>query len=86
MAEYANIYIIKHKDNEIKENSYLISVKNGKEPRTIKDYRYSRKKFNIPFDEIDNYEMELFKKVKFGSGYELKMIEAYYKKELGIVS
>ena len=84
MVEYANIYIIKHKDQEIKENSYLISVKNGKEPRTIRDYRYSRKKFNIPFDEIDDYEMVLVKKVKYGSGYELRMIEEYYKKELGI--
>ena len=83
MPEYANLYLIKNKDENINQK-YLITVRNNKEPRSIREYRYSRKRLNISYDEIDNYELLLYKKVKYGSGYELKMIQNYYKKKLGI--
>lgn len=84
MVEYATLYLIQNKDENIKKDKYLITVKQNKKPLSIKNYRYSRKVLNIPFDEIDDYELLLYKKVKYGSGYELRMIQAYYKKELGI--
>ena len=83
MVEYATLYLIKNKDENIKQK-YLITVRKNKEPRTIRDYTYSRTLLNIKFDEIDNYELILYKRVKYGSGYELKMIQNYYKRELGI--
>jgi len=85
MVEQAKFYLIKHKDPEI-NNSYLISVKEGKTHRTIRDYSYSRKGLNITFDEIDNYEIVYFKTVKYGSGYELKTIKNYYIKNLNLNS
>ena len=81
MVDYATLYLIKNKDENIKQK-YLINVRKNKQPLSIRYYAYSFSRINIPFDEIDNYELLLFKKVKYGSGYELKMIEAYYKKEL----
>ena len=83
MVEYATLYLIKNKDENIKQK-YLITVRKNREQLSIRDYTYSRTRLNIKFDEIDNYELILYKNVKYGSGYELKMIQNYYKKKLGI--
>jgi sRNA-binding regulator protein Hfq len=83
MVEYATLYLIKNKDENIKQK-YLITVRKNREQLSIRDYTYSRTRLNIKFDEIDNYELILYKNVKYGSGYELKMIQNYYKRELGI--
>ena len=81
MVDYATLYLIKNNDENINQK-YLITVRKNKQPQSIRDYTYSRTRLNIKFDEIDNYELILYKKVKYGSGYELKMIQNYYKKKL----
>jgi hypothetical protein len=84
MPEYATLYLIKKKDKPIKD-SYLLTVKEGRKLLTVRNYRYSRKKFNILFNEVDDYELLLYKKIQYGSKYELHRIEEYYKKKLEII-
>lgn len=95
MTEQATLYLIKLNDFDFQNNStdgtagtakHLISVKEGKKLRTIKEYVNTRKelKNSIIKENIKNYEIVFFKKIKFGSTYEHKRILDYYKKELGI--
>lgn len=67
---------------------YIITVKNGKKPRDISQYKYSVKKLKdlLTKDTIKNYEIVFFKKVSYGSIYELKQIKRYYIDELKAIN
>ena len=82
MSEQAKLYIIKHKDPEIKV-SYLLSVPNHKKLRSLRDYTYTRKKLKPIKNDIDNYKILFYKDICYGSTYELKTIKEHYINEIG---
>jgi len=85
MTEQATLYLLKCKDEQI-NNLYLISVKEGKKLRKIREYVYSRRelKNSIIKNNYKNYEIVFYKNVKFGSNYEHTNLLNYYNKQLGI--
>lgn len=90
MSEQSDLYVIKNKnnDNSAEMGCYIITVKNGKQPRGISQYKYSVKvlKDLLTRDTINNYEIVFFKKVSYGSIYELKQIKKYYIDELKAIN
>ena len=86
MTEQATLYLLKCKDEKINNNLYLISVKQNKKLRTVKEYVNSRRelKNSIIKNNYKNYEIVFFKNIKFGSNYEYNRIIDYYNKELKI--
>ena len=90
MSEQSDLYVIKNKNNDNSEGigSYILTIKNGKKPRVLSQYKYSIKKLRdlLTRDTINNYEIVFFKKVSYGSIYELKQIKKYYIDELKAIN
>jgi hypothetical protein len=88
MSEQSDLYVIKNKNNDNLIGSYILTIKNGKQPRGISQYKYSIKKLKdlLTRDTINNYEIVFFKKVSYGSIYELKQIKKYYIDELKAIN
>ena len=88
MSEQSDLYVIKNKNNDNLIGSYILTIKNGKKPRVLSQYKYSIKKLRdlLTRDTINNYEIVFFKKVSYGSIYELKQIKKYYIDELKAIN
>ena len=90
MSEQSDLYVIKNKNNDNSEGMgcYILTIKNGKKPRVLSQYKYSVKKLRdlLTRDTINNYEIVFFKKVSYGSIYELKQIKKYYIDELKAIN
>ena len=88
MSEQSDLYVIKNKNNDNLTGCYILTIKNGKKPRVLSQYKYSVKKLKdlLTRDTINNYEIVFFKKVSYGSVYELKQIKRYYIDELKAIN
>lgn len=88
MSEQADLYVIKNKNNDNLMGGHILIIKNGKKPANLSQYTYSVKKLKdlLTKDTINNYEIVFFKKVSYGSCYQLKQIKSYYIDELKAIN
>ena len=86
MPDYSYLYIIRHKNPDIK-GCYIVKMRENK-PKYLSFYKYAHRKLRVLIGDQDvkNFEMIFFKKIHYGSGYEARMIKDYYIKQLNAVN
>ena len=86
MPDYSYLYIIRHKNPDIK-GCYIVKMRENK-PKYLSFYKYAHKKLKgfIGEQDASDFEMIFFKKIHYGSGYEARMIKQFYIKQLGAIN